>query len=187
MFLQIGSISGMVCIFWNHIIQIILYYKLFIKSPWGVWVSASTLPVLSGCLGYLISVICRLTHKQCTTVAYETGCQSISLATGVIVLSFPVHEAGPMQIMPMIYGLFQISDGYLTVAAFRLGKHMKGKFQTKADKNQLKHDHETKTSNDLKQEAIITQHENFAYNNSNDCLNNGCYSNQNDKRYTAMQ
>ena len=122
LYMQIGSVTGMICIIWAQIMQFVLYPQMFLYATWGVWLSTLTMPVISCCLGYFLSIICGLAHTQSITVAYETGCQNNALATAVIMLSYPLQVAIVMQFIPMIYGVFQIFDGFLSIGIFKLAK-----------------------------------------------------------------
>ncbi|XP_068228709.1 uncharacterized protein [Palaemon carinicauda] len=60
-------------------------------------------------------------HTFCRTIAVETGCQNIVVATNVMLLSFAEPEIrGQLVIFPVLYGISQLAEVLITVGVFQL-------------------------------------------------------------------
>ena len=118
-FLQAGSAAGLLSVLITITMQFILNPHILTTSRWQVWVAGTALQLVSGSLGYGISALCRLTAKQCRTVAIETSCQNASMAISIVLMSFPAPEALRIQVLPMLYGPFMIINGIVMVAIYK--------------------------------------------------------------------
>lgn len=115
------------CILWTIVTQFILYPQVLVEASWKIWFTCITLPYISGVLGYALSAAARLSHEQCRTVYFETACQNFSMATAIVVTSFPAAIALRMQTMPMLYGPCLTIDSIISVAICRIFLWFRGK------------------------------------------------------------
>uniref|UniRef100_T1IHD5 Ileal sodium/bile acid cotransporter n=1 Tax=Strigamia maritima TaxID=126957 RepID=T1IHD5_STRMM len=92
---QIGSVLGMVLIWTAITLQYIMFPEAFNKG-WKLWLIAAAIPTAGFILGYFLAFIARQPSKQRKTISLETGMQSISLATTIVITSFPKHMHGQM-------------------------------------------------------------------------------------------
>ncbi|XP_055005744.1 hepatic sodium/bile acid cotransporter-like [Boleophthalmus pectinirostris] len=84
---------------------------------------AVLMPITGYTLGYLLSLLFRLTQPECRTVSMETGCQNAGLAMTVIKVVFPPEAVGPLVLFPVAYVLTQLSEALLLVLLFRTHLH----------------------------------------------------------------
>ncbi|XP_042357054.1 sodium/bile acid cotransporter-like [Plectropomus leopardus] len=80
---------------------------------------AALMPLIGFTLGYVMSVICRLSPKCSRTVSMETGCQNIQLCFTILKVAFPPEVIGPMFFFPMLYYTFQCAEALLLAVCFR--------------------------------------------------------------------
>ncbi|XP_049917982.1 sodium/bile acid cotransporter-like isoform X2 [Epinephelus moara] len=82
-------------------------------------VVAALMPLIGFTLGYVMSVVCRLSPKCSRTVSMETGCQNIQLCFTILKVAFPPEIIGPMFFFPMLYYTFQCGEALLLALCFR--------------------------------------------------------------------
>ncbi|XP_033498260.1 hepatic sodium/bile acid cotransporter-like [Epinephelus lanceolatus] len=82
-------------------------------------VVAVLMPLIGFTLGYVMSVLCRLSPKCSRTVSMETGCQNIQLCFTILKVAFPPEIIGPMFFFPMLYYTFQCGEALLLALCFR--------------------------------------------------------------------
>ncbi|KAA8582289.1 hypothetical protein FQN60_009029 [Etheostoma spectabile] len=80
---------------------------------------AALMPLIGFMLGYVMSVMCRLSPKCSRTVSMETGCQNIQLCVTILKVAFPPQVIGPMFLFPLIYYTFQCTEALLLTLCFR--------------------------------------------------------------------
>uniref|UniRef100_A0A1A8LS12 Solute carrier family 10 (Sodium/bile acid cotransporter family), member 1 n=1 Tax=Nothobranchius pienaari TaxID=704102 RepID=A0A1A8LS12_9TELE len=80
---------------------------------------AALMPLIGFTLGYVMSVICRLSPQCSRTISMETGCQNIQLCTTILKVAFPPQVIGPMFLFPLMYITFQCSEALLMGLWFR--------------------------------------------------------------------
>uniref|UniRef100_UPI0037E801BB hepatic sodium/bile acid cotransporter n=1 Tax=Semicossyphus pulcher TaxID=241346 RepID=UPI0037E801BB len=79
----------------------------------------SLMPFIGYSCGYIISSLFRLKQRERRTVAMETGCQNIQLATTILKLAFPQELMGPLFLFPMVYGVLQLIEAAVLIVLFR--------------------------------------------------------------------
>ncbi|XP_037342989.2 hepatic sodium/bile acid cotransporter-like [Pungitius pungitius] len=77
------------------------------------------MPLIGFTLGYVMSVMCRLSQQCSRTVSMETGCQNIQLCVTILKVAFDPEVIGPMFLFPLIYITFQCSEALLLTLCFR--------------------------------------------------------------------
>uniref|UniRef100_A0A3B3HI96 Solute carrier family 10 member 1 n=1 Tax=Oryzias latipes TaxID=8090 RepID=A0A3B3HI96_ORYLA len=80
--------------------------------------AAALMPLIGFTLGYVLSVICKLSPQCSRTVSMETGFQNIQLCTAILKVAFPAQVIGPMFLFPLIYVAFQCSEAFLMALCF---------------------------------------------------------------------
>uniref|UniRef100_A0A3Q2ZFK3 Hepatic sodium/bile acid cotransporter n=1 Tax=Kryptolebias marmoratus TaxID=37003 RepID=A0A3Q2ZFK3_KRYMA len=81
---------------------------------------AVLMPLIGFTLGYVMSVICRLSPKCSRTISMETGCQNIQLCIAILKVTFSPQVIGPMFLFPLLYIMFQCAEALLLALCFRL-------------------------------------------------------------------
>ncbi|KAK5886147.1 hypothetical protein CesoFtcFv8_017214 [Champsocephalus esox] len=80
---------------------------------------AALMPLIGFTLGYVMSMICRLSPKCSRTVSMETGCQNVQLCTTILKVAFSPQVIGPMFLFPLVYFTFQCTEALLLTLCFR--------------------------------------------------------------------
>ncbi|KAK5857279.1 hypothetical protein PBY51_010534 [Eleginops maclovinus] len=80
---------------------------------------AALMPLIGFTLGYVMSMICRLSPKCSRTVSMETGCQNIQLCITILKVAFSPQVIGPMFLFPLVYYTFQCAEALLLTLCFR--------------------------------------------------------------------
>uniref|UniRef100_A0A8C2ZKP6 Hepatic sodium/bile acid cotransporter n=1 Tax=Cyclopterus lumpus TaxID=8103 RepID=A0A8C2ZKP6_CYCLU len=80
---------------------------------------AALMPLIGFMLGYIMSVICRLSPQCSRTVSMETGCQNIQLCITILKVAFSPEVIGPMFLFPLIYYTFQCTEALILTLSFR--------------------------------------------------------------------
>ncbi|XP_068195733.1 hepatic sodium/bile acid cotransporter-like [Antennarius striatus] len=111
---------------------------------WDALTVAALMPLTGFILGYVMSLLCRLSPQCSRTISMETGCQNIQLCTVILKVAFPPEVIGPMFLFPLIYISLQCTEALLLVLCFRCYK----KFKPQAEDTK-KYD-----SVDVKQEVV---------------------------------
>ncbi|XP_028252042.1 sodium/bile acid cotransporter-like [Parambassis ranga] len=89
-----------------------------ILTPDVLSVSA-LMPLIGFMLGYVMSVICKLSPQCCRTISMETGCQNIQLCVAILKVAFPLEVIGPMFLFPLLYITAQCVEALLLALCFR--------------------------------------------------------------------
>ncbi|XP_012579443.1 PREDICTED: solute carrier family 10 member 6 isoform X3 [Condylura cristata] len=92
----------------------------------GITLACLIVPVAFGiCVNYRWpkqSKIILKSWQRCRTISLETGAQNIQMCVTMLQLSFTAKQLVQMLTFPLAYGLFQLLDGFLIVAAYQLYK-----------------------------------------------------------------
>ncbi|XP_075400185.1 sodium-dependent organic anion transporter [Tenrec ecaudatus] len=97
----------------------------------GAWTSDFTLLIIS-CIfpkvghlsGFLLALLARQSWQRSRTISLETGAQNIQMCVTMLQLSFPAEQLVQIFHFPLTYGLFQLIDGFLIIAAYQVYKRM---------------------------------------------------------------
>ncbi|XP_048640672.1 solute carrier family 10 member 6 [Marmota marmota marmota] len=95
----------------------------------GSWNSDTTLltisfifPLIGHVTGFLLALLTHQSWQRCRTISLETGAQNIQMCITMLQLSFTAEQLVQMFNFPLAYGLFQLVDGVLIVAAYQIYK-----------------------------------------------------------------
>ncbi|XP_068228708.1 uncharacterized protein [Palaemon carinicauda] len=103
------------------IMLILMYWDVIIETSINLVITAALIPIISVIFAYTVSKIVCFNHTFCRTIAVETGCQNIVVATNVMLLSFAEPEIrGQLVIFPVLYGISQLAEVLITVGVFQL-------------------------------------------------------------------
>uniref|UniRef100_A0A3P8RQR6 Hepatic sodium/bile acid cotransporter n=1 Tax=Amphiprion percula TaxID=161767 RepID=A0A3P8RQR6_AMPPE len=80
---------------------------------------AAVMPMIGYMLGYVMSVLCRLSPQCCRTISMETGCQNIQLCSAILKVAFPPQVIGPLFLFPLLYITFQCLEAMFLALCFR--------------------------------------------------------------------
>ncbi|XP_053701559.1 hepatic sodium/bile acid cotransporter-like [Synchiropus splendidus] len=89
-------------------------------------VAAALMPLIGYILGYVLSLVCRLSHQCSRTVSMETGCQNIQLSTTILKVAFPSQVIGPMFLFPLLLYISQWVEVILLILCYRCYQKLKG-------------------------------------------------------------
>ncbi|XP_028932227.1 solute carrier family 10 member 6 [Ornithorhynchus anatinus] len=99
------------------------------KGSWNLDVSLLIISIIFPLIGYvagfLLSLLAQQPWKRCRTISLETGAQNIQMCSTMLQLSFSADQLAQMFTFPLIYGFFQLLDGFLVVVVYQLFKRLK--------------------------------------------------------------
>ncbi|XP_070555409.1 ileal sodium/bile acid cotransporter-like [Ptychodera flava] len=103
------------------IIQKCFFTREIFTSPWQVYAIAAVFPIIAVFVGFTLSSLFCVESEKRRTVAIETGCQNVGLASAVITVS-DVESAHEYQLLavPLLYGVFLFSYAILIIPTYRL-------------------------------------------------------------------
>lgn len=119
--LKVGAIVGALLLLLVAVAGVVLAQ--------GSWHSDTTLltisfvfPFIGHVAGFLLALLTRQSWQRCRTISLETGAQNIQMCITMLQLSFTAEYLVQMFSFPLAYGLFQLLDGFLIVAAYQTYK-----------------------------------------------------------------
>ncbi|XP_070249271.1 sodium-dependent organic anion transporter [Myotis yumanensis] len=129
--LKIGAIAGGVLLLVVTVAGVVLS-----RESWNPDISLLTIscifPLIGHVAGFLLALLTHHSWQRCRTISLETGAQNIQMCLTMLQLSFTPQQLVQMISFPMSYGLFQVLDGFLIVAAYKLYKRrLKNKHRIK--------------------------------------------------------
>ncbi|XP_006084651.1 solute carrier family 10 member 6 [Myotis lucifugus] len=129
--LKIGAIVGGVLLLVVTVAGLVLS-----RESWNPDISLLTIscifPLIGHVAGFLLALLTHHSWQRCRTISLETGAQNIQMCLTMLQLSFTPQQLVQMISFPMSYGLFQVLDGFLIVAAYKLYKRrLKNKHRKK--------------------------------------------------------
>ncbi|XP_036114738.1 solute carrier family 10 member 6 [Molossus molossus] len=90
-------------------------------------------PLTGYVTGFLLALLTHHSWQRCRTISLETGAQNIQMCIAVLQLSFTAEQMVQMLSFPLAFALFQMLDGFLIVAAYKLYKRrLKSDHRSKA-------------------------------------------------------
>lgn len=103
------------------VLLILRYWDTIVRSSIYLVIIAAVTPLSGFLVTYILVKIVCFSHKICRTVAIETGCQNMVVATSIILLSFPEPQArGQMVLFPVLYGLCQLAEALVAAGLFQV-------------------------------------------------------------------
>lgn len=97
------------------------YWTTIVRSSIYLVIIAALTPLSGFLVAYIMVKALCFSHKICRTVAIETGCQNMVVATSIILLSFTDPEVrGQMVLFPVLYGLCQLAEVLVATGLFQM-------------------------------------------------------------------
>ncbi|XP_045392738.1 solute carrier family 10 member 6 [Lemur catta] len=129
--LKIGAMAGGVLL-----AVVAVAGAVLAKGSWNSDVTLLTIscvfPLIGHVTGFLLALCTHQSWQRCRTISLETGAQNIQMCVTMLQLSFGVEHLVQMYSFPLAYGLFQLLDGFLIVAAYQTYKRrLKNKHRKK--------------------------------------------------------
>ncbi|KAM8801052.1 sodium-dependent organic anion transporter [Rhynchonycteris naso] len=129
--LKIGAIVGGVLLLVVTVAGVVLA-----KESWNPDLILLTIsfifPLIGHVTGFLLALLTHHSWQRCRTISLETGAQNIQMCITMLQLSFTAEQLVQMLSFPLAYGLFQLLDGVLMVAAYKMYKRrLKNKHRKK--------------------------------------------------------
>ncbi|KAL4679316.1 hypothetical protein H8958_010884 [Nasalis larvatus] len=119
--LKIGAIVGGVLLLVVAVAGVVLA-----KGSWNSDITLLTIsfifPLIGHVTGFLLALFTHQSWQRCRTISLETGAQNIQMCITMLQLSFTAEHLVQMLSFPLAYGLFQLIDGFLIVAAYQTYK-----------------------------------------------------------------
>ncbi|XP_024102071.2 sodium-dependent organic anion transporter [Pongo abelii] len=119
--LKIGAIVGRVLLLVVAVAGVVLA-----KGSWNSDINLLTIsfifPLIGHVTGFLLALFTHQSWQRCRTISLETGAQNIQMCITMLQLSFTAEHLVQMLSFPLAYGLFQLIDGFLIVAAYQTYK-----------------------------------------------------------------
>ncbi|XP_042876814.1 solute carrier family 10 member 6-like isoform X2 [Penaeus japonicus] len=113
----LGWVGAITC----GVMLILMYWDIIVKTSVFLAIAAAIVPSAGFIIAYSIAKVICFDHKVCRTVAIETSCQNIVVATNIMLLSFPLPEIrGQLVIFPVLYGLCQLAQMLVGIAIFQV-------------------------------------------------------------------
>ncbi|XP_046513276.1 sodium-dependent organic anion transporter isoform X1 [Equus quagga] len=121
-------------------------------------------PLIGHVTGFLLALLTHQSWQRCRTISLETGAQNIQMCVTMLQLSFTARELVQMLSFPLAYGLFQLLDGFLIIAAYKMYKRrMKSKHRKRkpgcaeaCHKKKSTSPKETRAFLEVNEEAAVT-------------------------------
>nr|XP_007997363.2 solute carrier family 10 member 6 [Chlorocebus sabaeus] len=129
--LKIGAIVGGVLLLVVAVAGVVLA-----KGSWNsditLLIISFIFPLIGHVTGFLLALFTHQSWQRCRTISLETGAQNIQMCITMLQLSFTAEHLVQMLSFPLAYGLFQLIDGFLIVAAYQTYKRrLKNKHRKK--------------------------------------------------------
>ncbi|XP_075854772.1 sodium-dependent organic anion transporter [Microcebus murinus] len=129
--LKIGAVAGGALLLVVAVAGVVLA-----KGSWYSDVNLLTIsfvfPLIGHIAGFLLALFTHQSWPRCRTISLETGAQNIQMCITMLQLSFSTEHLVQMYSFPLAYGLFQLLDGFLIVAAYQTYKRrLKNKHRKK--------------------------------------------------------
>ncbi|XP_055967114.1 sodium-dependent organic anion transporter [Sorex fumeus] len=117
--LKIGAVAGGLLLLVVAVAGVVLA-----KGSWNSDLTLLTIsflfPLIGHAAGFLLALLARQSWQRCRTISLETGAQNIQMCVTVLQLSFAADQLVHMLCFPLAYGLFQLLDGFIIIAAYQL-------------------------------------------------------------------
>ncbi|XP_012885266.1 PREDICTED: solute carrier family 10 member 6 [Dipodomys ordii] len=119
--LKIGAVVGGILLLVVTVAGVVLA-KGFWNSDTTFLIISFIFPLVGHVAGFLLALLTHQSWQRCRTISLETGAQNIQMCITMLQLSFASENLVQMFNFPLAYGLFQMLDGFLIVAAYRAYK-----------------------------------------------------------------
>ncbi|XP_008704396.1 solute carrier family 10 member 6 [Ursus maritimus] len=159
--LKIGAIVGGVLLLVVAVAGVVLA-----KGSWNSDITLLTVsfifPLIGHVAGFLLALLTHQSWPRCRTIALETGAQNIQMCVTMLQLSFTAKQLVQMLSFPLAYGLFQLLDGFLIVAAYKMYKRRLKNEHRKKDTSSAEGYHKKKSTSFKETGAFLEVNEEVA-------------------------
>ncbi|XP_025853914.1 sodium-dependent organic anion transporter [Vulpes vulpes] len=159
--LKIGAIVGGVLLLVVAVAGVVLA-----KGSWNSDITLLTIsfifPLIGHVAGFLLALLTHQSWQRCRTISLETGAQNIQMCVTMLQLSFTAKQLVQMLSFPLAYGLFQLLDGFLIVAAYKMYKKRLKNEHRKRDTGCAEGCHKKKSSSPKETGAFLELNEEVA-------------------------
>ncbi|XP_006143331.1 solute carrier family 10 member 6 [Tupaia chinensis] len=124
--LKLGAIIGGVLLLVVAVAGVVLA-KDYWNSDTALLTIGFIFPLIGHIMGFLLALLTHQSWQRCRTISLETGAQNIQMCITMLQLSFTAEYLAQMFSFPLAYGLFQLLDGILIVAAYQTYKRLKNR------------------------------------------------------------
>ncbi|XP_003414240.1 sodium-dependent organic anion transporter [Loxodonta africana] len=130
--LKIGAIVGGALLVVVAVAGVVLSKGAW-NSDFALLVVSFIFPLIGHLAGFLLALLTQQSWQRCRTISLETGAQNIQMCLTMLQLSFTAEQLIQMFNFPLAYGLFQLVDGFLIIAAYQIYKRrLKNKHRNKS-------------------------------------------------------
>ncbi|XP_070776920.1 hepatic sodium/bile acid cotransporter-like [Enoplosus armatus] len=105
--------------------SIVLKNSIWMILMPDVLAAAVLMPLTGYILGYVMSILCKLSPQCSRTISMETGCQNIQVCFAILQTAFDRRDIGPMLLFPLLYVTFQATEALLLCLSFRCYQRFK--------------------------------------------------------------
>ncbi|XP_034860473.1 solute carrier family 10 member 6 [Mirounga leonina] len=159
--LKIGAIVGGVLLLVVAVAGVVLA-----KGSWNSDITLLTIsfifPLIGHVTGFLLALLTHQSWQRCRTISLETGAQNIQMCVTMLQLSFTAKQLVQMLSFPLAYGLFQLLDGFLIVAAYKMYKRRLKNEHRKKDTDYAEGCHKKKSTSLKETGAFLEVNEEVA-------------------------
>ncbi|XP_032256630.1 solute carrier family 10 member 6 [Phoca vitulina] len=159
--LKIGAIVGGVLLLVVAVAGVVLA-----KGSWNSDITLLTIsfifPLIGHVTGFLLALLTHQSWQRCRTISLETGAQNIQMCVTMLQLSFTAKQLVQMLSFPLAYGLFQLLDGFLIVAAYKMYKRRLKNEHRKKDTDYAEGGHKKKSTSLKETGAFLEVNEEVA-------------------------
>ncbi|CAI9172210.1 unnamed protein product [Rangifer tarandus platyrhynchus] len=119
--LKIGAIAGGLLF-----LVIAVAGMVLMKGSWNsdiiLLMISFIFPLIGHVIGFLLALLTHQSWQRCRTISLETGTQNVQMCFTMLQLSFTAEQLVQILNFTLAYGLFQVLDGFLMVAAYKMYK-----------------------------------------------------------------
>ncbi|XP_004390462.1 sodium-dependent organic anion transporter [Trichechus manatus latirostris] len=119
--LKIGAIVGGALLVVVAVAGVVLFKGAW-NSDFTLLIISFIFPLIGHLSGFLLALLTHQSWQRCRTISLETGAQNIQMCLTMLQLSFTAEQLIQMFNFPLVYGLFQLVDGFLIITAYQTYK-----------------------------------------------------------------
>ncbi|KAF6372496.1 solute carrier family 10 member 6 [Rhinolophus ferrumequinum] len=159
--LKIGATVGGVLLLVIAVAVVILA-----KEAWNPDITLLTIsfifPLIGHVMGFLLAFLTHQSWPRCRTISLETGAQNIQMCFTMLQLSFSAKQLVQMLSFPLSYGLFQMVNGILIIAAYKMYKRILKNKHRKRNPGCAEGCHDKKSTSPKETSAFLEMNEEVA-------------------------
>ncbi|XP_042228389.1 uncharacterized protein LOC121870613 isoform X2 [Homarus americanus] len=117
---KVFGLVGWMGAFACEVMLMLRYWDSLVATSVNLFITAALVPLVGVVVAYILTKIVCFSHKVCRTVAIETGCQNMAVASNIMLLSFSDSQIrGQMVIFPVVYGVCQMVEVVVVTGVFQ--------------------------------------------------------------------